>query len=53
MLVIAVFAYLGLTLLFVLGLALAASRPAPPVDNIIEWPADVEDESRFSLGEVA
>lgn len=46
---IAVGAYAGIALLFLAGLAAAASRPVPAVDDIVELPANLiaESESPF------
>jgi hypothetical protein len=41
-------AYLGITLLFVFGLAAAAARPTP-AHNIVELPVQVTAESESSL----
>jgi hypothetical protein len=45
--------YVGVSLLFVLGLAVAASRPIPPASNVIELPADMRAEGESSLERAA
>jgi hypothetical protein len=42
---IALGAYALLTVLFVAGLALAAARPAPEIDNVIEFPVQQTEET--------
>jgi hypothetical protein len=53
MITIAVVAYLAITVLFIAGLAAAASRPAPGVDKVIEPPVNnITAESKPSLEKV-
>jgi len=46
MITIAVVAYVSITVLFLAGLAAAASRPAPEVDNVRKPSANITPESK-------